>query len=175
MYVCIFLSQDGFYWRGLWVGWHHLLWGDIPSFDLQRGFLHMYSQRRSPWLQGWGICGLLSSVWSGFSSSFTPDILEYLSIGDRLPGAHLSPTSKPLCKEGISIALLWLRTLEVNLFADLIMELMSSKLPSYVLLSFPRPSPSSPPKPSHLLSSLLPQDFSWANSFLSITLPLSPS
>ena len=44
MYACIFLSQDGFYWRGLWVGWHHLLWGDIPSFDFQRAFLHTCSQ-----------------------------------------------------------------------------------------------------------------------------------
>ena len=25
------LSQDRFYRRGLWVGWHHLLWGDAPS------------------------------------------------------------------------------------------------------------------------------------------------
>ena len=35
------LSQDGFYWRGLWVDlatWHH------SPFDLQGAFLHMYSR-----------------------------------------------------------------------------------------------------------------------------------
>ena len=36
------LSQGGFQCRGLWEGWHHLLWGDTPSlFNPARAFLCM--------------------------------------------------------------------------------------------------------------------------------------
>ena len=38
------LSQEGFKGEGLWVDWHHLLWGGTPSlFDPQGAFLHMRS------------------------------------------------------------------------------------------------------------------------------------
>ena len=33
--ACASLSQDGFQCRGLWVGWHHLLWGGAPFLSGQ--------------------------------------------------------------------------------------------------------------------------------------------
>ena len=53
------LNQDGFQRRGLWVSWHHLLWGDALSlFDFQGDFLCLCSQR-----------GLLNfgNMWSSIS------------------------------------------------------------------------------------------------------------
>ena len=78
--TCLSLSQDGFRWRRLWVGWHHF------PFDLQGYFLWMCS-----WL------GLLTSrmrnMWSllpgqGLSSSLDCPavlILEYQSRRNESP------------------------------------------------------------------------------------------
>lgn len=64
------LSQDGSQWRGLWVGWHHLLWGGAPSlFDLQGAFL----LGRFPWLWESEVYGLWSLIWAG------PGLFSWLS------------------------------------------------------------------------------------------------
>lgn len=43
--ACASLSHDGFQCRGLWVGWHHLLWGGTPFLLTTGGpFLHLCSQ-----------------------------------------------------------------------------------------------------------------------------------
>ena len=39
---------------------------------------------RSPRLWNWGVCGLLSLIWAGLSSSLVPAVSEFLSTGDEL-------------------------------------------------------------------------------------------
>ena len=69
------LSQDGFWWRGLWVGWHHLLWGVTTSLLTPRSVSAHVRSERSPWPWEWETCGLLPGQGS---------LLEYLSTGDKL-------------------------------------------------------------------------------------------
>ena len=95
--LCSFASlsqqMDSQQWRGLWVGWHHLLWGDAHSvFDPQRAFLHVYS---------WG--GLLNFsdeeyVVFHFLSEQGSDSSIFLLLWSfchreetAQPGVHLSP------------------------------------------------------------------------------------
>lgn len=73
------------------------------------------------------------------------------------------------------IPILWMRTLEVNLFTDFIAALVNSKLPMYCF-SFPSPfTLHISPRPSDLANFLLLQGFIWANFSVYITPPPSPS
>ena len=64
--VCASLSQDGFQHRGLWEGWHHLLWSGAPPFwTPKEAFcsqgVSLTSRIRNMWS--------LSFIWAGLSSS----------------------------------------------------------------------------------------------------------
>ena len=50
-------------------GWHHFLWGYVPSLLTSRRLsVHMWLGG-SPWLGGWGLCDLLSLIWTRLSFS----------------------------------------------------------------------------------------------------------
>ena len=97
------LSQDGFQHRGLWEGWHHLLWGGVPSLFGPRGaFLHIYSQEVS-------LTSRKRNMWSVYllsgQGSSPPCCCYYLYLGISVhrretwaaqPGAHLPPASRRL-------------------------------------------------------------------------------
>lgn len=54
--ACASLSQDGFQCRGLWIGWHHLLWGEAPFLLTTGGsFLHLCSQEGLLDLKRWSL------------------------------------------------------------------------------------------------------------------------
>ena len=87
--------------RGLWEGWHHLLWGGSSSLFGPRGtFLHKCSQEVLLDLKNEKYVVCLSLIWAGLSSSFPPPLSLSWSIClqgtdfTAQPGAYLSPGSR---------------------------------------------------------------------------------
>ena len=61
------LSQDGFWCRGLWVGWRHLLWGGAPSLlTSEEPFCARAVGRVS---LSWRMRNMQCLVWAGLSLS----------------------------------------------------------------------------------------------------------
>ena len=91
------LSQDGFYHRALWVDLTSL--SVTPLLTSKETFCACVVREVS-WLQEWGICSLLSSIWAG------PSFLSQLSCYSRfgvLVHRELTPTA---CPGGPSISCL---------------------------------------------------------------------
>ena len=80
MCVCTSLSQVGFYWRGLWVGWHHLWWGEAPSLLISKQHFCTCGVRKV------SLPSRMRNMWSplGMAQLLFLFILEYLSTGDKL-------------------------------------------------------------------------------------------
>ena len=58
-------------------GWHHFLWGYVPSLLTSRRLsVHMWLGG-SPWFGGWGLCDLLSLIWTRLSF---PSLLLFWDI-----------------------------------------------------------------------------------------------
>ena len=93
MCVHVSLSQDGFQQRGVWVGWHHWLWGDASSVLTTKGLFRGRVVRKvSLTLR---IRDMWSLIWVGlsFSSSSSWSICPQGQTLATQPGVQLSPAT----------------------------------------------------------------------------------